>query len=144
MKTKLFGVALGLGLLGFGLAPTASAQHNHAPGQHHAPQPQPPQYAGYGNGAHDLDPHWHTKQTPFGNYAYFGNGRHDLRPHDHTVSPHTGVTSYSNGPFRSTQSYNGFPGGYGGYRGGYGNGFGGSPYGYGGQQRGFSFRFGGW
>jgi len=115
MRTKLFAVVAALGASAFVFAPTASAQHR--------------QYAGYGNGNHDLSPHWHTTQTPFGSYSYYGNGRHDLRPHDHTVSPFGGVQSYSNGPFRATQSYNGFPGyspfpgygGYGGYRGyGYG------------------------
>ena len=112
MRTKLFAVAVALGVYAFALASPASAQY--------------PQYAGYGNGSHDLSPHWHTTQTPFGGYSYYGNGRHDLRRHDHTVSPFGGVQSYSNGPFRSTQSYNGFPGyspfpSYGGY--GSGNGF---------------------
>lgn len=58
----------------------------------------------YGNGGHDLDPHWHTKQTPYGNYSYYGNGRHDLRPHGHVETPY-GITSYSNRRFSSTQSY---------------------------------------
>ena len=121
MRTKLIAGAFGLGLFAFIGAGQVSAQHSH--------------YAGYGNGAHDLSPHWHTTQTPFGGYSYYGNGRHDLRPHDHTVSPFGGVQSYSNGPFRSTQSYNGFPGGFsygGGYPGGfgYGGGFGQGYYGW--------------
>ncbi len=40
-----------------------------------------PAYGYYGNGGHDLQPHWHTKRTPFGSFQYFGNGGHDLRPH---------------------------------------------------------------
>lgn len=58
----------------------------------------------YGNGGHDFQPHWHTRQTPFGGYSYFGLGRHDFRPHAHVETPQ-GITSYSNGRFSSTQSY---------------------------------------
>ena len=63
-----------------------------------------PSYSYYGNGGHDLAPHAHTVQTPIGSYSYYGTGAHDYRPHDHTVTPY-GVTGYSNGFFRSTQSY---------------------------------------
>jgi hypothetical protein len=114
MRFKLIATALGLGLFAFVGTGRVSAQY----------------YGGYGNGNHDLSPHWHTTQTPFGGYSYYGNGFHDLRPHDHTADPFNGVTSYSNGPFRSTQSYNGFPGGYG-----YSSGFG-TPFGYGGADGG--------
>jgi hypothetical protein len=58
----------------------------------------------YGNGGHDYQPHWHTRQTPFGSYSYYGQGGHDFRPHAHVQTPY-GVTSYSNGRFSSTQSY---------------------------------------
>ncbi len=60
-----------------------------------------PSYGDYGNGGHDLQPHWHTKRTPFGNFQYYGNGRHDLRPHGHTVTPY-GIESYNG---RRTRSY---------------------------------------
>ncbi len=60
-----------------------------------------PSYSYYGNGGHDLQPHWHTKRTPFGSFQYYGNGRHDLRPHGHTVTPY-GIESYNG---RRTRSY---------------------------------------
>ena len=63
-----------------------------------------PSYSYYGNGGHDFQPHGHNVQTPFGGYSYYGNGDHDYRPHVNTVTPY-GVTGYSNGLFRSTQSY---------------------------------------
>ena len=63
----------------------------------------------YGNGGHDSQPHWHTKQTPFGGYSYYGLGAHDFRPHAHVETPY-GITSYSNGRYSSTQSYS--PPGY--------------------------------
>lgn len=63
-----------------------------------------PSYGYYGNGGHDAAPHWHNTQTPFGSFSYYGTGRHDYRPHPHTVTPY-GITSYSGGRFRSTQSY---------------------------------------
>ena len=112
MKTTLFAAALALGVFAF--SPIASA---HSPG-------------GYGNGNHDLAPHWHKTYTPFGPVRWYGNGLHDLLPHHHTVSPWGGVRSYSNTPFGPTKSYNG----YGGYRGHGGYGYRG--YGYGG--------YGGW
>ena len=123
MKTKIIAALLGVSLFAYASAGQASAQF----------------FGGYGNGRHDLSPHGHTVQTPFGGYSYYGNGLHDLRPHGHTISPYSGVTSYNNGIFRSTQSYNGFPGygGFGGYRGSYGNGGG-----YGSHHH--SSRFGGW
>jgi hypothetical protein len=144
VKTKFIGFALGIGLAAFAAAPTASAQFHHGHGGHGGPGGPFAQPAGFGNGQHDLQPHWHTTQTPFGNSAWYGNGLHDLRPHGHTVSPFNGVTSYSNGPFRSTQSYNGFPGGgYGGYPafGGAYPAFGVNP-GNGGFR--FGLQFGGW
>ena len=63
-----------------------------------------PSFSYYGNGGHDLAPHWHTRQTPFGASAYYGLGRHDFRPHGHVQTPY-GITGYSNGLFNSTQSY---------------------------------------
>lgn len=60
-----------------------------------------PSYGYYGNGGHDLQPHWHNKRTPFGSVQWYGNGRHDLRPHGHTVTPY-GIESYNS---RRTRSY---------------------------------------
>lgn len=117
MRNKLFAVALGLAALGFGAASTASA---HPPGR--------PGY--YGNGPHDLAPHWHKTYTPYGAVTWYGNGPHDLMPHNHSVGPFGGVRSYSVTPFGLTKSYNGFPG-YGNYSGSYYGGLGGYP-GYGG------------
>ena len=57
----------------------------------------------YGNGGHDLQPHMHTRQTPFGSYSYYGMGQHDFRPHGHVETPY-GITGSSNGRFSSTQS----------------------------------------
>ena len=59
-----------------------------------------PSYPYYGNGGHDLAPHWHTRQTPFGPVQWFGNGRHDLRPHGHTVTPY-GIESHNSWRTRS-------------------------------------------
>src|SRR4051794_39241930 len=33
-----------------------------------------PSFNYYGNGGHDLQPHWHTTQTPFGSFGWYGNG----------------------------------------------------------------------
>ena len=63
-----------------------------------------PSYNYYGNGGHDAQPHWHTRQTPFGGFSYYGQGRHDFRPHGHTETPY-GITSYNGGFFSNTQSY---------------------------------------
>ena len=63
-----------------------------------------PSYNYYGNGGHDLAPHMHNVQVPFGGFSYYGNGAHDLRPHAHTETPY-GVTSYNGGFFSNTQSY---------------------------------------
>ena len=124
MSSKVFAPVLGLALFAFWSAPTASA---HPPGG----------FGGYGNGAHDLAPHWHKTYTPFGPTYWYGNGPHDLMPHNHRVGPFGGVRSYSITPFGPTKSYNGFPGfggfggysGYGSYYGGYG-GYGGGFYGW--------------
>jgi hypothetical protein len=60
----------------------------------------------YGNGGHDLQPHWHTTQTPVGSFAWYGNGAHDLQPHEHTNSPYGGYRGYSPSPFGGvTTSY---------------------------------------
>src|SRR5262249_59050912 len=76
-----------------------------------APPPGVPYQGGYyGNGPHDLAPHWHKTYTPFGPTYWYGNGPHDLMPHNHTVSPWGGVRSYSYTPFGPTKRYNGFPG----------------------------------
>jgi hypothetical protein len=64
---------------------------------------------GYGNGPHDLVPHWHRTNTPFGRVFWYGNGLHDYVPHHHSVSPWGGVRSYGITPFGPTKSYNGFP-----------------------------------
>ena len=53
----------------------------------------------YGNGGHDLAPHWHNTQTPIGSFNWYGNGAHDLRPHEHTNSPYGGYRGYSPSPF---------------------------------------------
>ncbi len=63
-----------------------------------------PSYSYYGNGAHDAAPHGHTRQGLFGSSSYYGTGRHDYRPHGHVQTPY-GITGYSNGFFKSTQSY---------------------------------------
>lgn len=53
----------------------------------------------YGNGGHDLQPHWHRSTTPFGTFSWFGNGPHDLQPHEHVRSPYGGYRGYSANPF---------------------------------------------
>src|SRR6266545_2386140 len=104
---------------GLALAALAFAESN--PAQAHDPVGYGGRaYGGYGNGAHDLAPHWHKTYTPYGPAVWYGNGPHDLMPHDHSVSPWGGVRSYSVTPFGPTKSYNGFPG-YSPFPGGYGN-----------------------
>ena len=115
--------AFGAAALGLAAPSRASAHDPAGPGWSY-----PGRY--YGNGAHDLTPHWHKTRTPFGPTYWYGNGPHDLLPHQHRVSPWGGVRSYSYTPFGPTTSYNGFPGygysgGYSGYRG-----YGGFGYGY--------------
>lgn len=70
-----------------------------------------PGFSYYGNGGHDLQPHWHTTQTPFGWFAWYGNGAHDLQPHEHTHSPYGGYRGYSPSPFGgvTTSYYNSTP-----------------------------------
>jgi hypothetical protein len=128
MRTFTLAAVLGVALLGFAGAGTAQA---HGPGG---------LYGGYGNGAHDLLPHWHQTLTPFGPTYWYGNGPHDLLPHHHGVSPWGGVRSYSPTPFGPTKSYNGFPysGGYAPYYGGY------TPYGGGGYAPYYGGYYGGW
>ncbi len=113
MRTYLLAGLVGVALLGFAGAGQVSA---HEPNRG---------YAGYGNGAHDLVPHWHQSMTPFGPTYWYGNGPHDLLPHQHSISPWGGVRSYSNTPFGPTKSYNGFPyyGGYSPYYGSYYGGY---------------------
>lgn len=113
MRALLF-AAVGAAGLTLGTATTASA---------HPPGAQIPGY--FGNGPHDLQPHWHQTYTPYGPITWYGNGPHDLMPHGHTMSPWGGTRSYSFTPFGPTTSYNGFPGGFGGYYGGRGYGGGG-------------------
>jgi hypothetical protein len=103
---------------GLALAVLAFAGAN--PAQAHDPRG----FGGYGNGRHDLSPHWHKTYTPYGPVIWYGNGPHDLMPHNHSVSPWGGVRSYHNTPFGPTKSYNGFPG-YSPYPGGYYGGYGG-------------------
>jgi hypothetical protein len=123
MRAFILSVILGVALMGFASAGTAEAHG-----------PRGPVYAGYGNGAHDLVPHWHRTNTFFGPVYWYGNGPHDFMPHNHSVSPWGGVQSYSLTPYGPTKSYNGFPyssGYYGGfYGGGYYGGY--APYSYGG------------
>ena len=107
MRAFILTTVIGVALLGFAGARTAVA---HPPGK---------VYAGYGNGAHDYQPHWHRTNTPFGPAYWYGNGPHDYRPHHHSVSPWGGVRSYSLTPFGPTTSYNGLPYYRGGYYGGY-------------------------
>jgi hypothetical protein len=101
--TAVFGAAV-LALAG---AATAEA---HEPGHG---------YAGFGNGMHDYQPHWHRTDTAYGSVYWYGNGPHDFVPHQHSVSPWGGVRSYSYTPFGPTRSYNGFPYARGYYGGGY-------------------------
>ena len=115
MRSLILAVgAAGLTLVG------ATAASAHPPGG-------PPAGRYYGNGQHDLQPHWHKTYTPYGPTTWYGNGQHDFQPHDHSFTPWGGVRSYGYTPFGPTKSYNGFPGGYGGYPGGYGGGYGGYP-----------------
>ena len=107
MRSFLFAAALGLGALAFAGPGDAQA---------HDPRGYRPNHSSFGNGRHDLTPHWHQTQTPYGSYYWYGNGLHDYLPHQHSVSPWSGIRSYSITPFGPTTSYNGFPG-YGGYRG---------------------------
>jgi hypothetical protein len=116
MRMFLVAAVFGLGALGFAGAGTAQADPGH--GGHHRPG-----YGYYGNGAHDLVPHWHQARTPFGPTYWYGNGVHDLVPHGHRVSPWGGVRSYSYTQWGPTKSYNGFPGYY--YRPYYGRPYGG-------------------
>ena len=120
---KSFLLAAGLAVAGLGFANQAQA---HDPvGGHRS-------FGGFGNGQHDLAPHWHKTYTPIGPVTWYGNGPHDLMPHSHSVSPWGGVRSYSVTPFGLTKSYNGFPG-YSPFPGGYGSPYGGyGGYGYGG------------
>jgi hypothetical protein len=59
--------------------------------------------------------------SPWEGYAGYGNGAHDFQPHEHTVTPWGGVRSYSITPLGPTKSFNGLPyyGGYSAYYGGY-------------------------
>ena len=119
---KSFILAGGLALAGLAFAGSGRAQAH-----------DPPRgFGGYGNGNHDLAPHWHKTYTPYGPAVWYGNGPHDLMPHNHSASPWGGVRSYSVTPFGPTKSYNGFPG-YSPFPGGNGSPYGGySGYGYGG------------
>jgi hypothetical protein len=59
----------------------------------------------YGNGGHDMAPHWHRTTTPLGMFMWYGNGSHDLQPHEHTISPYSGYRGYSVSPFGVTESF---------------------------------------
>lgn len=60
----------------------------------------------FGNGGHDLQPHLHVTQTPFGQSAWYGNGPHDLVPHQHSRTPWS-YQGYSNtGAGQTTSFYN--------------------------------------
>ena len=104
-SSRTFILAMGALAIGSVLGPGASSAK--AQGYGYGGYPggySVPAYSYYGNGGHDLQPHMHTRQGLFGNYSYYGMGRHDFRPHAHVETPY-GITGYSNGPFRSTQSY---------------------------------------
>lgn len=60
----------------------------------------------YGNGGHDLQPHGHVTQNPFGQYSWYGNGPHDLAPHQHSQTPwsYQGFSNTGAGP--TTSYYN--------------------------------------
>ena len=60
----------------------------------------------FGNGGHDLQPHWHVTQTPFGQQSWYGNGPHDLVPHQHSQTPwsYQGYSNTGAGP--TTSFYN--------------------------------------
>ena len=60
MRKFLVAAVLSLAALGFAGAGTAEAGPGHG-GHHHGPR-----YGYFGNGAHDLVPHWHQTVTPFG------------------------------------------------------------------------------
>lgn len=91
-------------VLGFGTS-SAKAQGFGYGGHHgHRGGYGVPASSYYGNGGHDFAPHGHTVQTPLGGYSYYGNGAHDYRPHLNVQTPY-GIQGYSNGFFRSTQSY---------------------------------------
>ena len=60
----------------------------------------------FGNGGHDLQPHGHVTQTPFGQYSWYGNGPHDRVPHQHSQTPwsYQGYSNTGAGP--TTSFYN--------------------------------------
>lgn len=111
MRAFILAAVVGIGALAF----AGGKAEAHGPRGH---------YAGYGVGRHDLRPHWHRTDTPFGSVHWYGTGRHDYLPHHHRVTPY-GVRSYSYTPFGPTTSYHrpryhgGYYGGYGSYYGGY-------------------------
>ena len=59
----------------------------------------------FGNGGHDLQPHLHATQTPYGQNLWYGNGPHDLAPHQHSITPWS-YQSYSNTGAGPTTSFN--------------------------------------
>ena len=65
---------------------------------------QPGSY--YGNGGHDLQPHGHVTQTPYGPSTWYGTGPHDLVPHQHSRTPwsYQGFSNTGAGP--TTSFYN--------------------------------------
>src|SRR5262245_33363680 len=113
MRSYLLAARIGLASLAFIFVSPVSAHPPAGGGSHPGGL--------YGNGAHDLAPHWHKTHTPFGPVYWYGNGPHDLMPHNHTITPWGGVRSYSYTPFGPTKSYNGFPAnrGFGTYPGYY-------------------------
>jgi hypothetical protein len=60
----------------------------------------------FGNGGHDLQPHLHATQTPYGTSMWYGNGPHDLAPHQHSKTPwsYQGYSNTGSGP--TTSFYN--------------------------------------
>jgi hypothetical protein len=87
---------------------------------------EPPGFGYYGNGGHDVTPHWHKTLTPWGPRYWYGMGAHDFRPHAHSYD-WRGYRGYSMTPWGPTTSYYSPSPYYSGYYGysGYGYPYGG-------------------
>jgi hypothetical protein len=77
MRKVLIAAALAVAALGF--AGTANADPGHG---HHGRG-----HRNYGNGLHDIVPHWHKTLTPYGPTYWYGMHL----PHSHRVSTSGGV-----------------------------------------------------
>jgi hypothetical protein len=89
MRAFLFSTLAGLAALALMAAAPAGAQ---AHGDY------------YGNGGHDVTPHWHQTLTPYGPAYWYGMGSHDFRPHRHSYG-WDGYRGYSMTPWGPTTSY---------------------------------------